>query len=131
MTNPKKFIYFPSLSAGGSADAFKKNKDFHYDDRGMSGYRPIGDQDQRGYVDRKGTARLFIAKGRNDNMDPRKLVEFIERETGVSQRQIDDVKVMDSFSFFAVPFESAEKVLNIFQKQSGGNKSLVSMAKKK
>jgi ATP-dependent RNA helicase DeaD len=111
--------------------AFKKNKDFHYDDRGMSGYRPIGDQDQRGYVDRKGTARLFIAKGRNDNMDPRKLVEFIERETGVSQRQIDDVKVMDSFSFFAVPFESAEKVLNIFQKQSGGNKSLVSRAKKK
>ena len=111
--------------------SFKKNKDFHYDDRGMSGYRPIGDQDQRGYVDRKGTARLFIAKGRNDNMDPRKLVEFIERETGVSQRQIDDVKVMDSFSFFAVPFESAEKVLNIFQKQSGGNKSLVSRAKKK
>jgi ATP-dependent RNA helicase DeaD len=64
-------------------------------------------------------------------MDPRKLVEYIERETGVSQRQIDDVKVMDSFSFFAVPFETAEKVLHIFQSQSGGNKSLVSRAKKK
>ena len=63
-------------------------------------------------------------------MDPRRLVEFIERETGVSQRLIDDVKVMDSFSFFAVPFETAEKVLQTFQKQSGG-KSLVSRAKKK
>lgn len=111
--------------------AYKKNKDFYYDDRGMSGYRPIGDQDKRGYVDRKGTARLFIAKGRNDRMDPRKLVEFIERETGVNQRFIDDVKVMDSFSFFAVPFEMAEKVLHTFQAQSGGKKSLVSRAKKK
>ncbi|GDX36209.1 RNA helicase [Alphaproteobacteria bacterium] len=111
--------------------AYKKNKDFYYDDRGMSGYRPIGEQDKRGYVDRKGTARLFIAKGRNDRMDPRKLVEFIERETGVNQRFIDDVKVMDSFSFFAVPFEMAEKVLHTFQAQSGGKKSLVSRAKKK
>lgn len=111
--------------------AYKKNKDFYYDDRGMSGYRPIGEQDKRGYVDRKGTARLFIAKGKNDRMDARRLVEFIERETGVNQRFIDDVKVMDSFSFFAVPFELAEKVLHSFQAQSGGRKSLVSRAKKK
>ena len=27
MDNKKKFIYFPSLSAGGTAGAFKKNKD--------------------------------------------------------------------------------------------------------
>ncbi|NBX52423.1 MAG: DEAD/DEAH box helicase [Proteobacteria bacterium] len=111
--------------------SYKKNKDFYYDDHGMTGYRPIGDQEKRGYVDRKGTARLFIAKGRNDNLDPRKLVDFIEKTTGVSQRKIDDVKIMDSFSFFAVPFEDAEKVLHIFQQQSGGKKSLVSRAKKK
>ena len=111
--------------------SYKKNKDFYYDDRGISGYRPIGDQEKRGYVDRKGTARLFIAKGRNDNMDPRKLVEFIEKTTGVSQRHIDDVKVLESFSFFAVPFEDAEKVLQMFQQKSGGSKSLVSRAKKK
>lgn len=111
--------------------SYKKNKDFYYDDHGITGYRPIGDQEKRGYVDRKGTARLFIAKGRNDNMDPRKLVEFIEKNTGVSQRRIDDVKVLESFSFFAVPFEDAEKVLHAFQQQSGGKKSLVSRANKK
>jgi ATP-dependent RNA helicase DeaD len=111
--------------------SYKKNKDFHYDDRGMSGYRPIGEQGKRGYVDRKGTARLFIAKGRNDNMDPRKLVDFIQKETGVDQRRIDDVKIFDGFSFFAVPFEDAEKVLHVFQKQSGGKRSLVSRAKDK
>jgi len=109
--------------------SYKKNKDFSYDDRGASGHRPIGDQ-SRGYVDRKGTARLFIAKGRNDNMDPRKLVEFIQKETGVDQRHIDDVKMFDAFSFFAVPFEDAEKVLHNFQKKSNG-RSLVTRAKEK
>ncbi|MFZ9181575.1 MAG: DEAD/DEAH box helicase [Rickettsiales bacterium] len=111
--------------------SYKKNKDFYYDDHGITGYRPIGNQEKRGYVDRKGTARLFIAKGRNDQMDPKKLVDFIEKSTGVSQRHIDDVKVLDNFSFFAVPFEDAEKVLHIFQQKSGGKKSLVSRAKKK
>ena len=97
---------------------YSKNKDYYYDDRGMSG-KPIGDQGRRSYVDRKGTARLFIAKGRADNMDPKALVSFIQRETGVDQRHIDDVKMFDAFSFFAVPFEDAEKVLHVFQKQSG------------
>lgn len=110
---------------------YSKNKDYYYDDRGMSGHRPIGDQGRRSYVDRKGTARLFIAKGRNDNMDPKRLVEFIQNETGVDQRRIDDVKMFDAFSFFAVPFEDAEKVLHSFQKQSGGKRSLVTRAKEK
>ncbi len=110
--------------------SYKKNKDFAYDDRGMNGFRPIGNQ-ERSYVDRKGTARLFIAKGRHDNMDPRGLVDFIQRETGVDQRRIDDVKIFDAFSFFAVPFEDAEKVLQVFQKQSGGKRSLVTRAKEK
>lgn len=111
--------------------AYKKNKDFYYDDRGMSGHGTIGDHGKRGYVDRKGTARLFIARGRNDNMDPRKLVDFIQRETSVDQRRIDDVKIFDSFSFFAVPFEDAEKIINVFHKQSGGKRSIVSRAKDK
>ncbi len=117
-------------SSYNEINQYSKNKDYYSDDRGMSGHRPIGDQ-RRGYVDRKGTARLFIAKGRNDNMDPRKLVEFIQSETGVEQRRIDDVKMFDAFSFFAVPFEDAERILHSFQKQSGGRKSLVSRAKER
>ena len=111
--------------------SYKKNKDFYYDDHGLTGYRPIGDQGKRSYVDRKGTARLFIAKGKADNFDTHKLLDFIEKTTGLSKRNIDDVKVMDSFSFFAVPYEEAEKVLKIFQQKSGGKKSLVSRAKAK
>ena len=91
----------------------------------------IGNNNKRGYIDRKGTARLFIAKGKNDQMNPRKLVEFIERETGVNQGRVDDVKVLDAFSFFAVPFSDAEKILDAFQGKSKGRKSLVSRAKEK
>jgi ATP-dependent RNA helicase DeaD len=63
-------------------------------------------------------------------MDPRKLVDFIQKETGVDQRRIDDVKIFDTFSFFAVPSDDADRVLSAFQ-QSGGNRSLVSRAKDK
>jgi len=108
--------------------SYKKNKDYYYDDRGLGGYQNIGSHGKRSYVDRKGTARLFIAKGRNDNMSPKKLVEFIERETKLDQRKIGDVKVMDGFSFFAVPFGETERVLGAFQKSSNG-RSLVSRAK--
>lgn len=111
--------------------AYKKNKDYYYDDRGMSGYRPIGGNGKRGYIDRKGTARLFIAKGKNDVKSISELVKFIQSETGIDQSFIDDVKMFDSFSFFAVPFGDAEKVLRCFQKKSNGKKSLVSIAKKK
>ncbi len=117
-------------SSYNEINEYSKNKDYYSDDRGMSGHRPIGDQ-RRGYVDRKGTARLFIAKGRKDNLDPRGLVEFIQKQSGVDQRHIDDVKMFDDFSFFAVPFGDAEKVLQNFQKQSGGKRSLVTRAKEK
>jgi ATP-dependent RNA helicase DeaD len=106
---------------------FKKNRDFNeYDDRGAGGFSG----NKGSYVDRKGTARLFVAKGREDGMDPAKLASFISSETGVSSSQIDDIKVLDTFSFIAVPFEDAEKILKVFQNNSSG-RSLVSRAKEK
>jgi len=108
--------------------AYKKNKDFYYDDRGGSNF---SDQGKRSYVDRKGTARLFVAKGKADGMDPRKLAGFIERETGVPSSRIDDIKVLDTFSFIAVPFEDAEKIMRFFHNNSDGRRSLVTRAKDK
>ncbi|MCE3254527.1 MAG: helicase, superfamily [Rickettsiaceae bacterium] len=106
--------------------AYQRNKDFYYDDRGASGYS----DGQRGYVDRKGTARLFVAKGKADGMDPAKLASFISKETGVSSSSINDIKVLDTFSFIAVAFEDAEKILKSFQNNSTG-RSVVTRAKDK
>ncbi len=109
-----------------------RDRDYGNRDGGSrGGYNNRIENDRSSRVDSKGTARLFIAKGRNDGMDPRKLVDFIQRETNVDQSRIDDVKIFDSFSFFAAPFEDAERVLKVFQQNSSGNRSLVSRAKAK
>ena len=63
-------------------------------------------------VDRKGTARLFIAIGRNDGYDVRKLVGLLKRECGLRDKHINDVKLGDSYSFVSVPFGDAEAIVH-------------------
>ncbi len=71
--------------------------------------------------------RLFIAKGKMDNFNARALVEFIENETGVRQRMINNVKVMEKFSFFTVPYEQSEQIISHFKNK--GKRSIVERAK--
>lgn len=78
--------------------------------------------------DSDGQCRLFIAMGRKDGMTKPKLVDFIYQETKVAGRLIDDVRVMEEFSFISVPFPEAEVILHAFKKRDG-RKSLVSKAK--
>ena len=56
---------------------------------------------------------------------------MIQKEAGVSPRDIDDVRVMEEFSFVTVPFADAEVILHIFSKQRSNGRSLVSKAKEK
>lgn len=115
-------------SGGGSDRGFSRGSD-----RGDRGFDRGGDRGERrnSYNDSSSdgdSARFFCAKGKQDGFDKRALVDFIQRETGVSQRNINDVRIMDGFSFFAVPNHSAQQVLQAFQKGPGG-RSLVSRAK--
>ncbi|MDR0953857.1 MAG: DEAD/DEAH box helicase [Rikenellaceae bacterium] len=79
-------------------------------------------------VDRKGTARLFIAVGRFDGFTPGKLVEMLKRETGLYDKKIDDVRVLDSYSFVTVPFKDAEMVTKKLNRLSHTNKPLAEIA---
>jgi ATP-dependent RNA helicase DeaD len=80
-------------------------------------------------IDKSGKTRLFVALGREKGYNPKKLAEYIQKETKVDQNKIRDIKIMDNFSFVTVPFEEAEIILGIFQKQKKGRKSLVEKAK--
>ncbi len=62
-------------------------------------------------VDRRGKARLFISVGRKDGYDARKMVALLKRECGLNDSKIDDVKILDSYSFVSVPFADAESVV--------------------
>ncbi|MCC8035429.1 MAG: DEAD/DEAH box helicase [Rikenellaceae bacterium] len=87
----------------------------------------------RGFsVDRKGKSRIFIAVGRKDGYDARKMVSLLKRECGISDSKIDDVSVMEDFSFATVPYADADNVirsLNALRK--GGERPLAKKAKEK
>jgi ATP-dependent RNA helicase DeaD len=77
-----------------------------------------------------GKTRLFIARGKKDDMNKRKLVSFIKDKANVEDRSIDDVQVFDKFSFITVPFKEAEHIIECFKKDSNGRRPVVEMASK-
>ena len=67
-------------------------------------------------VDHTGKTRLFIALGRVDKITPKKLVEFIVKESNIDSSKIKGVEVYENFSFMNVPFAEAEVIIDIFKK---------------
>lgn len=97
-----------------------------------------GDLDETKYpeirsfsVDRRGTARLFIAIGREDGYDVRKLVALLKRECGLRDKHINDIKLGDSYSFVSVPFNDAEEVVNSLNNLRRGKRPLAEIADRK
>jgi len=74
---------------------------------------------------------LFIALGRSKGYDARKIVDFVKDETGLSEDKINDVKVLEDFSFVSLPFEDGEMALHVFERKKSGGRSLVSRAKER
>ena len=69
--------------------------------------------------------------GKKDRFTPHKLVNFIENNAHIDQQKIDDVQVMDSYSFITVPFIEAEKILKTFKKVSRGRRPVIERATKR
>jgi ATP-dependent RNA helicase DeaD len=83
-------------------------------------------------VDTKGTTRLFVALGRNDGYSgPKKLAEYIEKESKVDQKKIRDIRIFEAFSFVTAPFEEAEIIIEAFRKRKKGKRPLIDKAKDK
>ncbi len=79
-------------------------------------------------VDNKGTSRLFVSFGKKDGLNPRKLVKLINNETKVSSGKINEVRVMDNYSFLTVPFKEAEIILKAFNLRKGAKKPYIQRA---
>jgi ATP-dependent RNA helicase DeaD len=75
--------------------------------------------------------RLFVAKGKDDDMhSPKQLITFICSQTGVQAKDIQDIKIFDSFSFFNSPTDVAELIVEVYRMEaSKGQKPLVVKAK--
>lgn len=86
----------------------------------------------RGFnVDRSGTTRLFIALGKKDGMNAKKISSFIRAEVNIPDRKIDDIGVYDEFSFVSVPYDDADTILNAFSQHRQDGKPIVTKAKKR
>ncbi len=89
-------------------------------------------QEVRGFsVDKRGTARLFVAVGKRDGYTPKSLVDYLCEEAGVSPRDIDDVAVLEEYSFVTVPFEESKRIVKAFSSMQVGGKPLIERAKNK
>ncbi len=71
--------------------------------------------------------RLFVALGKKDRMNPKKLVQLIAKRAPVQSRQIQDVRVMDTFSFVSVPFDKADTIVGLFHAR--GQRPLITHAR--
>jgi len=91
-------------------------------------YREISES-RGSSVDSKGTARLFVALGREQGYNPATLAKFLEEEGSIKQSAIKDIKVFDKFSFISVMFMEAEQLLAVFSKNKEGRKPLITKAK--
>lgn len=85
-----------------------------------------GDLDPRRYgevkdvsVDQAGTARLYIGIGRRDGVWPKDVAAAVKRLTGLPDNLVDDIEVLDKFSFASVPFEAAERAIAEARKLQG------------
>lgn len=92
--------------------------------RGDDGFRNA-DRDRGG----KGQERLFIAVGKKDGLNPKKLVDMLMQKTKLESRRIDAVQVMDSYSFFSVSPRDAEVVLDKLNSKKKGERTVVERAK--
>jgi len=79
-------------------------------------------------VDRKGKARVFIALGKRDGYDPATMVNMIKQKVKLADSKIDEVQVMENFSFVTVPFSDAETLLNALNKEGRGGRPLAELA---
>ena len=78
-----------------------------------------------------GKMQLFFAKGRNDGITEESLIEFVASRAQIDDTVISSIKILDAFSFFVVPQEDAEIILDFFQEEAGEGRPVVSKAKRK
>lgn len=75
-----------------------------------------------------GEQRIFIARGKLDNLDPGSLIRFIENEVGMKLGDVGKIDVLEKFSYMNVQVKDAEQILHHF-KELNPRQPLVVQAK--
>ncbi|NLZ67473.1 MAG: DEAD/DEAH box helicase, partial [Spirochaetales bacterium] len=94
------------------SDRFDRNdrRDDRFRDRGRERYDKVKSIN----IDDSGFTRLFIARGRNDGLTKRTLANIIIERANVRDEDLQNITVMEEFSFVNAPFQIAEYILKTF-----------------
>lgn len=84
--------------------------------------------DEKPVAQEVGEKRLFIAKGKADDMAPGKLIRFIENDTGIHLGDVGKIDIFEKFSYLNVSSEIAFVILDYY-KVKNRRKPLVVEAK--
>lgn len=76
-------------------------------------------------------ARLFVAMWKSTGKSPKEIIDYICEWSWVDSKNIDDLKVLNDFSFITVNSEDSKKIIRSFYTKWDGGRPLVSKAKKK
>lgn len=105
-------------------------KTFYKNELEPASYRNINENNS--WIDNQWITRLFIARWKRDWMNPRKIIKIIKDLIKIDPYKIENITVMDEFSFLNMPFLEAEQLLNEIKKTTKyWSKPLIVKAKKK
>lgn len=92
----------------------------------------IGNDDVVIEKTRKGdSARMFIGLGRKDKMRIKDLVDILLQKTSLTNEQINNVQMLENFSFFEIPAPFVDEVVYAFSNTHKGRKIVVEEANTK
>jgi len=96
-----------------------------------------GELDEKSYadianavVDMKGTTRLFVRQGKMDGLTRKSLTDFMKDKCNIHSKKIEDIYILDKFSFITLPFREAEIVLSYFKNKKKRTGLFITKAKK-
>jgi ATP-dependent RNA helicase DeaD len=87
------------------------------------------DRWERSFRTRDDSVRLFVAKWKKDWYTNMKMVDFVSAESWIQKKFIDDMQVMDNFSFFSTSKQNADSIIKHFSNKKEWGKRLVDYAK--
>ena len=115
----------------GAERRFERRDDSRRDDRRSDDRKSFGDREAAPRRRNASSTRLFFAQGRSEGMSPRQLLDILKNDTGVEPRKIDDIRILDNFSFFATNSDDAERILSHYKRNKGAGKPMVDRARER
>jgi ATP-dependent RNA helicase DeaD len=85
-------------------------------------------KDHRNNLDGR-TTRLFVAMGRNENMNKKRVQELIYRKAGTPPEIIERIEIHRDFTLITVPSKEAKSIIKFFRRSVKGKQPLVMKVK--